>query len=65
LGVGAGGVDSDLADRFTFDVGEAGGRDGGNTFGVKYRITDDLYLRGGYDIHDAHNIDLLWSIFKR
>lgn len=65
LGVGAGGVDSDLADRLTVDVGESGGRDGGNTFGVQYRITDDLRLRGGYDIHDAHNIDLLWSIFKR
>ena len=65
LGVGAGGVDSSLADRLTIDVGEAGGRDGGNTFGVKYRITDSVYLKGGYDIHEAYNLDLLWSIFKR
>ena len=65
LGIGAGGVDSSLADRLTIDVGEAGGRDGGNTFGVQYRLTDDLSLKGGYDIHEAYNLDLLWSIFKR
>ncbi len=65
LGVGAGGVDSSLADRLTIDVGEAGGRDGGNTFGVQYRITDSVYLNGGYDIHEAYNLDLIWSIFKR
>lgn len=65
LGVGAGGVDSDLADRLTIDVGEAGGRDGGNTFGVQYRITDRLSVKGGYDIYEAHNLDLIWSVFKR
>lgn len=65
LGVGAGGIDSSLADRLTIDVGEAGGRDGGNTFGVRYRITDRLYLNGGYDIHEAYNLNLLWSVFKR
>lgn len=65
LGVGAGGVDSSLADRLTIDVGEAGGRDGGNTFGVRYRLTDRLSLNGGYDIYEAHNLDFIWSVFKR
>ncbi len=65
LGVGAGGVDSSLADRLTVDIGEAGGRDGGNTFGVQYRINDRLSLNGGYDIYEAHNLDLIWSVFKR
>lgn len=65
LGVGAGGVDSSLADRLTFNVGEAGGRDGGNTFDAQYRISDSLSLNGGYDIHEAYNLDLIWSIFKR
>ncbi|CAA6676515.1 Unannotated [Lentimonas sp. CC4] len=65
LGVGAGGVDSGIADRLSIDVGEAGGRDGGNTFGVQYRLTDDLSINGGYDIHEAYNLDLMWSVFKR
>jgi len=65
LGLGAGGVDSNIADRLSIDIGEAGGRDGGNTFSVEYRLTDDLSINGGYDIHEAYNLDLLWSVFKR
>jgi len=28
-------------------------------------LTDDLSINGGYDIHEAYNLDLLWSVFKR
>ncbi len=65
LGIGAGGIDAGLMDRLTIDVGEAGGRDGGNTFGIRYRITDRVYLNGGYDMYEAYNLNLLWSVFKR
>jgi translocation and assembly module TamB len=65
LGVGAGGVNSSLADRLTIDVGEAGGVDGGNTFDVKYRLTDRMSLQSGYGIGSEYSIDLLWSVFKQ
>ncbi len=63
--LGAGGMDDQLADRLTVDVGEETSRSGRNTVGVRYELSDDVFLEGGYDVYDAYNLDLIWSLFRR
>lgn|GEM_PF-1690982 len=63
--LGAGGMDEKFTDRLTVDVGEETSRTGRNTVGVRYDLSEDLFLEGGYDVYDAYNMDLIWSIFKR
>ncbi len=63
--LGAGGMDEQFSDRLSVDVGEETSRSGRNTVGVRYDLTEDLFLEGGYDVYDAYNLDLIWSIFKR
>jgi hypothetical protein len=63
--LGAGGMDETLADRLTVDVGEETSRSGRNTVGVRFDLSEDFFLEGGYDVYDAYNMDLIWSIFKR
>jgi hypothetical protein len=63
--LGAGGLDDQLSDRLTVDVGEETSRNGGNTVDVRYDLSKDVFLEGGYDVYDAYNLDLIWSLFKR
>ncbi|MGZ0707359.1 translocation/assembly module TamB domain-containing protein [Coraliomargarita sp. W4R53] len=63
--LGAGGMDEQFSDRLTVDVGEETSRSGRNTVGVRYDLSDDVFLEGGYDVYDAYNLDLIWSLFKR
>lgn len=53
------------ADRISFDVGEETSEEGRNTVDVRYDLSDDWYLNGGYDRYDAYNLDLIWSIYRR
>jgi hypothetical protein len=63
--LGAGGMDEQFSDRLTVDVGEETSRRGRSTVGVRYNLSDDFFLEGGYDVYDAYNLDLIWSLFKR
>ncbi|HAV12418.1 MAG TPA: hypothetical protein DCX06_02825, partial [Opitutae bacterium] len=63
--LGASGMDDQLADRLTVDVGEANSRSGRNTVDVRYDLSEDFSLEGAYDVYDAYNLDFSWSIFKR
>ena len=63
--LGTGGMDEQFSDRLTVDVGEATSRSGRSTVGVRYDLSNDLYLKGEYDVYDAYNLDLIWSIFRR
>ena len=63
--LGSGGMDEQLSDRLTLDVGEETSRSGRNTVGVRYDLSEDVFLEGGYDVYDAYNLDLIWSLFKR
>ncbi|WPJ94778.1 translocation/assembly module TamB domain-containing protein [Coraliomargarita algicola] len=63
--LGAGGMDEQFSDRLTVDVGEETSRSGRNTVGVRYELSEDVFLEGGYDVYDAYNLDLIWSLFKR
>lgn len=63
--LGAGGMDESLADKITVDVGAETTRSGKNTVGVRYDLLEDVYLNGEYDVFDAYNLDLVWSLFKR
>lgn len=63
--LGAGGMDEQFSDRLTLDVGEETSRSGRNTVGVRYDLSEDFFLEGGYDVYDAYNLDLIWSLFKR
>lgn len=63
--LGAGGMEDNFVDKFTVDVGEETTRSGKNTVGVRYDLLEDVYLNGGYDVYDAYNLDLVWSLFKR
>lgn len=62
--LGAGGLDEQLSDRLTVDVGEETTRSGRNTVGARYDISEDYSLEGGYDVYDAYNLDFIWSIFR-
>jgi hypothetical protein len=63
--LGAGGLDDQLSDRLTVDVGEETSRSGRDTVSARYDISEDYSLEGGYDVYDAYNLDFIWSIFKR
>lgn len=63
--LGAGGMEEQFSDRVTVDVGEETSRSGRNTVGVRYDLSEDVFLEGAYDVYDAYNLDLIWSIFKR
>lgn len=63
--LGAGGLDDQLSDRLTVDVGEEISRSGESTVGVRYDLSEDFFLEGGYDVYDAYNLDLIWSLFRR
>ena len=62
--LGAGGMDDRYADRLTIDVGAETSRSGRNTVGARLELTEDLYLNGEYDVYDAYNLDLVWSIYR-
>ncbi|NBB79824.1 MAG: hypothetical protein GVY36_10315 [Verrucomicrobia bacterium] len=63
--LGAGGLEEQISDRLTVDVGEETSRSGRNTVGARYDISEDYALEGGYDVYDAYNLDFIWSIFKQ
>ena len=63
--LGAGGLDEQLSDRLTVDVGEETSRSGRSTVGARYELSEDYSLEGEYDVYDAYNLDFIWSIFKQ
>ncbi|WP_269526794.1 translocation/assembly module TamB domain-containing protein [Coraliomargarita parva] len=63
--LGSSSMKESIADRFTIDLGEETTRSGNSTYGVRYDLNEDLYLKGEYDIYDAYNVDLIWSIFNQ
>ncbi|MFW6218059.1 MAG: translocation/assembly module TamB domain-containing protein, partial [Verrucomicrobiota bacterium] len=63
--LGAGGMNGGLSDKLTVDVGEDVSREGKNTVGIRYDLGGDTYLKGEYDVYDAYNLDLVWSLFKQ
>lgn len=63
--LGSGGMNEGFADRLTVDVGEETSRSGRNTLGVRYDLAPSWAVEGEYDVYDAYNADLVWSIFKR
>ena len=63
--LGAGGVNDRLTDKLTLDVGEATSRSGRKTLGARYEFTPHWSAEGGYDVFDAYNADLIWTIFQR
>lgn len=63
--LGAGGLDEQLSDRLTVDLGEEVSRSGRNTVGARYKISEVYSLEGGYDAYDAYNLDFIWSIFRQ
>lgn len=63
--LGSGGLDEQLSDRLTIDMGEDTSRSGRNTVSARYELSEDYSLEGDYDVYDAYNLDLIWSIFKK
>jgi autotransporter translocation and assembly factor TamB len=63
--LGAGSMNESFADRITIDVGEGTTRSGKDTVGVRFDLTDEVYLQGEYDEYDSYNSDVVWSIFER
>lgn len=63
--LGTGGAEDGIGDRLTIDVGQERSRTGRNTVGVRFDLTDNWYLQGGYDVYDAYNMNLIWSVFSR
>lgn len=63
--LGAGGFEDGIADRLTVEVGNGKTRSGRSTVESRYDLSEDWYLEGGYDVYDAYNLDLIWSIFRR
>lgn len=63
--LGAGGMNNSLADKLSVDVGEETSRSGRKTIDASYEITPRWSVEGGYDVFDAYNADLIWTIFKR
>jgi len=63
--LGAGGMNESFADKLTVDVGEETSRSGRKTVDARYQLTPRWSLEGEYDVFDAYNADLIWTIFKR
>lgn len=63
--MGAGGMNDGFADKLTVDVGEATSRSGRSTLGARYELTPRWSVEGEYDVFDAYNANLIWTIFKR
>lgn len=63
--LGAGGMNNNLADKLSVDVGEETSRSGRKTIDASYEFTPRWSVEGGYDVFDAYNADLIWTIFKR
>ena len=63
--LGAGGMNESFADKLTVDVGEETSRSGRKTLGARYELTPRWSVEGEYDVFDAYNTDLIWTIFKR
>ncbi len=63
--LGAGGFEAGFVDRLSVDVGADTTRSGRNTLDVRYDLSDSWSIEGEYDVYDAYNADLIWSIFKR
>jgi hypothetical protein len=63
--MGPGGLGDRFADRLKLEVGTAKTRSGRDTVEARYDLSDDWYLEGGYDVYDAYNLDLIWSLFRR
>lgn len=47
------------------DIGEDTSRNGGNTLGGRYELSPNWSLEGEYDVYDAYNANVIWSIYKR
>lgn len=63
--LGAGGMNDSFADKLTVDVGEETSRSGRKTIDAGYELTPRWSVEGKYDVFDAYNADLIWTIFKR
>jgi translocation and assembly module TamB len=63
--LGAGSVEEGLTDRLTIDVGEETTRSGGNTLDVGFELSPHWSVEGSYDVFDAYNTDLIWTLFRR
>ncbi len=63
--LGAGGMNESFADKLSVDVGEETSRSGRKTVGARYELSPRWSLEGGYDVFDAYNADLIWTIFKK
>jgi translocation and assembly module TamB len=63
--MGAGGMNDGFADKLTVDLGEETSRSGRSTFGARYELTPRWSVEGEYDVFDAYNANLIWTIFKR
>ncbi len=63
--MGPGGMNDGLTDRITVNVGEETSRSGRSTVGAIYELTPRWAVEGEYDVFDAYNANLIWTIFSR
>lgn len=63
--LGAGSLNSGITDNLTIDIGEETTRNGQGTLGARYELSPTWSVEGDYDVYDAYNANLIWSIFKR
>ncbi|MFU8847528.1 MAG: translocation/assembly module TamB domain-containing protein [Opitutales bacterium] len=63
--LGAGGLNEGLTDRLSIDIGQQTSRSGRKTIDTRYQLSPRWSAEGGYDVFDAYNADLIWTIFKR
>lgn len=63
--LGAGGLNEGLTDRLSVDIGQQTSRSGKKTIDARYQLSPRWSAEGGYDVFDAYNADLIWTIFKR
>lgn len=63
--LGAGGLNEGLTDRLSVDIGQQTSRSGKKTIDARYQLSPRWSVEGGYDIFDAYNADLIWTIFKQ
>lgn len=63
--LGPGGLNESLSDKLTLDVGAQTSRSGQKTIDARYQLSPRWSVEGGYDVFDAYNADLIWTIFKR
>ena len=59
------GGESDASDRLTLSVGENVSRQGRETYGVEYRLSDRWSLVGEYDEFDDVNGGVKWRVFSK